>query len=52
MKSNLYVTTKSLIVVLKITIKNHDTITLINNELINRMTIKLIQRIQKYVTNN
>ena len=52
MKSSLYATTKSLIVELKMTIENHNTIALINDELINRMTIKLIQRIQKYITNN
>ena len=52
MRSNFYAMTKSLIVALKMTIENHDTIALINDELINRMTIKLIQKIQKYITNN
>ena len=42
MKLNFYATKKSLIVVLKMKIKNHETIILLNNKLINRITIKLI----------
>ena len=41
-KLSLYATKKSLIVALKMTIENHETIVLINNESINRMTTKLM----------